>query len=185
MRFVKGTSEKLEPAIMAGMARHRHKVFVERLGWQLQCESGLEYDQFDRDDTLYVVAQGATGEVVGSARLLPTTRPYLLADVFPQLLNGVGAPASDDLWELSRFAAADFSSEATAPVSQFSSPIAVGLLRACLQFAAAQGARRLISVSPLGVERLLSRAGFRSHRAGPPMMVDGQPIFACFIELPA
>jgi N-acyl-L-homoserine lactone synthetase len=59
------------------------------------------------------------------------------------------------------------------------------LLRACLQFAAAQGARRLISVSPLGVERLLSRAGFRSHRAGPPMMVDGQPIFACFIELPA
>ncbi len=37
---------------MTNVARYRHKVFVERLGWQLRCENALEYDQFDRHDTV-------------------------------------------------------------------------------------------------------------------------------------
>jgi N-acyl-L-homoserine lactone synthetase len=41
----------------------------------------------------------------------------------------------------------------------------------------------LITVSPLGIERLLHRMGVNAHRAGPPMLVDGKPIFACWIEV--
>ncbi|MBL8509853.1 MAG: GNAT family N-acetyltransferase, partial [Chitinimonas sp.] len=95
-----------------GLARYRHRVFVEKLGWQLKCQDGLEFDQFDRPDTLYVVAQDQDDQVVGGARLLPTTRPYLLGEIFPQLLNGQPVPNSSDIWELSRFAAVDFSEAA-------------------------------------------------------------------------
>ncbi len=42
--------------------------------------------------------------MLGSWRLLPTTGPYMLRDVFPQLLHGVAAPAAADTWEISRFA---------------------------------------------------------------------------------
>jgi N-acyl-L-homoserine lactone synthetase len=49
--------------------------------------------------------------------------------------------------------------------------------------AAKQGAARLITVSPLGVERLLHRMGVHAHRAGPPVFVNGKPIFACWIEI--
>jgi N-acyl-L-homoserine lactone synthetase len=63
--------------------------------------------------------------------------------------------------------------------------VAVALLRATLHAAAQRGARWLITVSPLGVERLLRRAGFQAHRAGPPLIVDGQPIFACWIKVEA
>ncbi|HSW18141.1 MAG TPA: N-acylhomoserine lactone synthase, partial [Ramlibacter sp.] len=66
---------------------------------------------------------------------------------------------------------------------QFSSPVAVGLLEKAIEVAAAQGAQRLITVSPLGIERLLRREGFRARRAAPPKIIDGHPIFACWIEV--
>lgn len=182
MNIVTGTPADLSAEIMAGVARYRHKVFVEKLGWQLRCENALEYDQFDRDDTVYVVAYNRDHEVVGTARLLPTTRPYLLDEVFPHLLHGMEPPHSPDVWELSRFAAMDFSLQASSAVAQFSSPIAVGLMQASLECAARHGAKRFITVSPLGVERLLRIAGFRAHRLAPPTMVDGNPVFACSIS---
>ena len=82
MRITSGCSAELRPPLMTRLARYRHRVFVETLGWQLQCRDALEWDQFDRDDTLYVIAQNSAGDVIGTARLLPTTRPYLLS-VFP------------------------------------------------------------------------------------------------------
>jgi acyl homoserine lactone synthase len=178
-----GTSSFLSRELVARLARYRHKVFVEKLGWQLQTEDGMEFDQFDRPDTLYVIARNEDDQVVGGARLLPTTQPYLLGEVFPQLLNGLQVPRSDDVWELSRFAAVDLDVASSVFGGQFSSPIAVGLLQAAIDAAAQRGAKRLITVSPLGVERLLRKAGFEAHRAGPPMIVGGHPIFACWIEL--
>jgi acyl homoserine lactone synthase len=182
VNIVTGTPADLSLEIMAGVARYRHRVFVEKLGWQLQCENALEYDQFDRDDTVYVVAHNRGHQVVGTARLLPTTRPYLLDEVFPQLLHGLVPPHSPDVWELSRFAAVDFSVQGSSALAQFSSPVAVGLLQAALECAARHGAKRFITVSPLGVERLLRIAGFQAHRLAPPMMVDGNPVFACSIN---
>jgi acyl homoserine lactone synthase len=184
MKLTTGTSTSLHATLVAGMGDYRHRVFVQKLGWQLQCEDGLEYDQFDRDDTVYVIATDDDGEVVGTARLLPTTRPYLLDTVFPQLMGGQPLPCSRDVWELSRFAAVDFKASNTSAMGQFSSPVAVGLLRTALQAAADLGARRLVTVSPLGVERLLLRNGFRAHRAAPPVLTGGNPLFACWIECP-
>lgn len=165
------------------MAAYRHKVFVEHLGWDLHAPDGLEQDQFDRPDTVYVVARDDEGEICGCARLLPTTHPYLLSEVFPQLLNGAAPPSSPDIWELSRFAAVDFNSTNPSPLRQMSSDITLALLRSAVECAAQHGAARLITVSPLGIERLLRNTGFTAHRAGPPMRVDGHMIFASWIEV--
>jgi hypothetical protein len=43
--------------------------------------------------------------------------------------------------------------------------------------------QRLITVSPLGIERLIRRLGLQAHRAGPPMIIHGHAIFACWIEV--
>jgi len=173
----------LPTQLFGRLASYRHKVFVERLGWQLKAENGLEFDQFDRPDTVYVIARDEDDDVIGCARLLPTTRPYLLGEVFPELLNGLPPPASPEVWELSRFAAVDFNAAPSSPLGQFSSPIAVGLLRASIACAGEHGAKQLITVSPLGVERLLRKAGFEARRAGPPIIVDGHPVFACLIAV--
>lgn len=184
MDIIAGTQSTLAEDMMDGLARFRYRVFVEMLGWDLPCRDGLELDQFDREDTVYLVARKGA-DVVGTARLLPTHRPYLLGEVFPQLMGQQPLPKDPAVWELSRFTAIDLDA---APVGgatrQFSSPIAVELLHSALKLAAEYRVQRLITVSPLGIERLLRRAGFLAHRAAPPMVIDGHPIFACWIEVP-
>jgi acyl homoserine lactone synthase len=182
MNVISGTAGSLLGTYRQ-VAAYRYKVFVENLGWDLHAPDGLEQDQFDRPDTVYVVARDDEGEVCGCARLLPTTHPYLLSEVFPQLLNGAIPPNSPEIWELSRFAALDFNSPNQSPLRQMSSDITLALLRSAVDCAAKQGAKRLITVSPLGIERLLRNTGFKAHRAGPPTRVDGHLIFASWIEV--
>lgn len=185
MEFLAGTSESLAANLMSNLARYRHRVFVEKLGWDLACQGDLEFDQFDRPDTVYMAARREDGALAGVARLLPTDRPYLLGEVFPQLMGGLPLPRTSRVWELSRFAAVDFDSARTAgAMRQFSSPVTLSLLREVLALAAANGVHRLITVSPLGVERLLRRTGVIAHRAAPPVVINGHPIFACWIEVP-
>jgi len=183
MQLVTGSEKGLPEGFHTKVSRYRHAVFVERLGWDLPVQNGLELDQFDRPDTVYVAAQDDEGNVVGCARLLPTTKPYLLGEVFPELLNGLEPPCSEDVWELSRFAAVDLKRPAKPGNGQFSSTITARLLKESIACAAARGAKRLITVSPIGVERLIHRLGYESHRAGPPMVVNGYPLFACWIEV--
>jgi N-acyl-L-homoserine lactone synthetase len=183
MSVIAGKTGMLSEALFSKVAHYRHKVFVETLGWDLKTRNGEELDQFDRPDTVYVVGQDEHGQVNGCARLLPTNRPYLLGEVFPELLKGQTIPCTPDVWELSRFAAVDFNNRTSSALSQFSSEVAISLLQASIEAAIEQGAKRLITVSPIGIERLLRRAGFHCHRAGPPMIVGGHPIFACWIEL--
>lgn len=185
MNVIAGKTSAFTESMFSEVASYRYKVFIETLGWELETKNGEELDQFDRPDTVYVVSQDDAGKVNGCARLLPTNRPYLLGDIFPQLLNGLPVPCSADVWELSRFAAVDFNNRTSSALSQFSSEIAINLLRESIACAAAHGAKRLITVSPVGIERLLRRAGFHARRAGPPMIIDGHPIFACWIDVEA
>lgn len=183
MQFTSGTPQVLSQGMVSRIAAYRHKVFVEKLGWQLDCAIDRELDQFDREDTVYVVAEDECGDVIGTARLLPTHRPYLLGEIFPQLMGGASIPRSAEIWELSRFAAVDFNSQSPGPLGQFSSPLTLQLLKATAFVASSLGAQRLVTVSPLGVERLLRNSGFMAHRAGPPIILDGSPVLACWIEL--
>ncbi|HZX32187.1 MAG TPA: acyl-homoserine-lactone synthase [Rhodocyclaceae bacterium] len=185
MNIVSGNQNNLPQGIYSELSVYRHEVFVEMLGWQLDTPPGIEQDQFDRPDTVYVVAKNDEDCITGCARLLPTTQPYLLGEVFPELLNGMAPPCADDIWELSRFAAVDVRSATGTARAQLSSPIAVSLLQGAIRTAAELGAKRLITVSPIGIERLLRHAGFRAHRAGPPMVLGGHPLFACWIEIDA
>ena len=184
MNFIAGMASELARDDIRRMAAFRHDVFVEMLGWRLdESEPGQELDQFDVPETVYVIARDENDDrVLGTARLLPTTGPYLLADVFPELLHGLPPPRSPAIWELSRFAAVDMNADRTSALSQFSSPVAIELMRVTLAVASQLGAERLVSVSPLGIERLLRRAGFDAHRIARPVVVDGHPIFACMIE---
>ncbi|MCX7087723.1 MAG: GNAT family N-acetyltransferase, partial [Methylococcales bacterium] len=81
MDIIAGSATQLATDVIASLANYRYKVFVEQLGWQLDTPEGIELDQFDRPDTLYVVARNHAEEIIGCARLLPTTTPYLLEEI--------------------------------------------------------------------------------------------------------
>jgi acyl-homoserine lactone synthase len=81
--------------------RLRHKVFVEEMGWKNMAKpDGREMDQFDTKhavNMLYIEG----GNVLGYQRLLPSTRPYLLSEVMPELCE-VERPVGAHIWEVSR-----------------------------------------------------------------------------------
>lgn len=171
---------RLPHDLAADLGRYRRRVFVEQLGWALpSANECFERDEFDRDDTVYVFARNGQGEMCGCARLLPTTRPYLLQALFAELFaEDMPAPQSSAVWELSRFAAtsADSGSEnaewAVRP-----------MLAAVVECAAQLGARQLIGVTFASMERLFRRIGVHAHRAGPPKMIDGRMVVACWIDI--
>ena len=92
MEISTGNSLQLAGGVMTELSRYRHKVFVEKLGWNLKCTDGQELDQFDGPQARYVIGRNSGNAIIASARLLPTTQPYLLSEVFPYVLHGQPAP---------------------------------------------------------------------------------------------
>ncbi len=187
MNFQSGFSNQLSNTFKNDLFKYRHDIFVEKLGWNLAVNSSYEKDQFDHADTLYVVAKDSSDNITGCARLLPTTQPYLLKDVFPELLNGLLPPVSEDIWEISRLTNQLVSKKNIGPsignYGQISELSFIELLKEVIKVAKAQGAKKLISVSPVGIERLLRKAGVNVHRVGPAKIIDGHAILACWIEI--
>lgn len=84
------------------MHRQRHQLFVEEMGWSdLASPDGLEIDQFDNGDAVYLLALD-DGEVAGSMRLLPTWRRCMVTEVFPQFASEP-VPVGPELWEWTRY----------------------------------------------------------------------------------
>ena len=86
------------------MFRLRARAFHDRLNWDVKVTGGKERDRYDDEQPVYIIyCDHQAREVKGSLRLLPTTGPTLLADIFsdtlPEAVN-LSAPA---IWECSRF----------------------------------------------------------------------------------
>ena len=73
---VTGLEIQRRQAEVQEMFRQRHKVFKERLKWQVPSVDGLEFDEYDHPETLYLLCHDDAGRQIGSARILPTTGPY-------------------------------------------------------------------------------------------------------------
>ena len=182
MTVLTGTRSQLPDGLEAGLDTYRHKIFVDTLGWNLPTLGGLERDQFDRADTVYVIASQIDGVVCGCARLLPTTRAYLLAEVFPGLMNGMSLPCAPDVWELSRFSTKCVEGPAALSRDEARRHF-YAFFAAVVDAATTRGATRLITFTALGLERIVRAMGVHTHRIGPPQLIDGEPVLALWIEL--
>ncbi len=77
------------PELFDEMFRMRAEVFSGRLGWDVKVENGREIDRFDAEDPLYLLSlDERSGQLRGAVRLLPTTGPNMLRDVFSVLMPG-------------------------------------------------------------------------------------------------
>jgi acyl homoserine lactone synthase len=178
LQFSTGTRQQLPPQLFEQMGRYRRDVFTNQLGWELNTVNGMELDEFDGPDAVYVCSQGDEGNVNGVARLLPTTGPYLMEKVFPQLWGGNTLPCDRKIWELSRFAMVD-TAKTTGVLSHQASAVAAStLLRQVIKTAKLNGATSLITVSPVGMERLLRINGFYARRGGVSKLHHENPIVA-------
>lgn len=163
------------------MYRLRHQVFHQRLGWDVKSENGLEQDQFDDVDSVYMVATDDDDRVCGGWRLRPTTRHYMLSDIFPQLLNGHAVPRHRHIWEISRFAVDTSDASRTAGFSL--GQTARQLVRDTVRFAVDNHISQYVLVTSVAVERLLASTGLVLHRFGPPIKIGRVWSVACRVDI--
>jgi len=92
------------PHLIDEMFRLRARIFRDRLNWDVQVTDGLERDKYDDQQPVYVVySDDKARQVKGSLRLLPTTGPTLLGDVFSDTLPDAVNLCAPTIWECTRF----------------------------------------------------------------------------------
>lgn len=89
--------------LLRTMFQLRARVFHDELGWDVEVNEGLEYDAYDQLSPVYLVWQGEKNKaLLGSLRLLPTTGPTLLSDVFHDTLPADFNLSAPGIWEGTR-----------------------------------------------------------------------------------
>src|SRR3979409_1951247 len=90
--------------LMDEMFRLRARIFRDRLKWDVQVTDGKERDKYDDQAPVYLVyTDDEAREGKGSLRLLPTTGPTVLADIFSDTLPDAVHLSAPTIWECTRF----------------------------------------------------------------------------------
>ena len=159
-----------QPAVVEAMYRLRYRVFKERLKWSVSTEDGLERDDFDEHQPVYLMAMNDREHLVGTWRMLPTTGSYMLRDVFPMLLGGTEAPCDPSIWEGSRFAI-DCQYQGRSGLAALND-VTAEIFCAVVEFAMANGIDEVMTVYDIRIARLLARIGCRPKWRGPIVQIE-------------
>lgn len=161
--------------LMEEVWQFRHRQFVERLGWkELNSEDGRETDRFDSDDAIHLVAVNA-GTVVGYTRLLRTSGPHLLADVYPEIMEGHDWPRADDVYEWTRC----ISDEKAGRIGdiQASHMLITGVLEFCLL----AGIKGLIVETHPKLVTWMLETGYKVDPLNAPQVINAVPVVPVYI----
>lgn len=154
---------------LASQFRLRHKVFVERQRWGVPNWRGMEYDQYDTPATVYCVWRDDDGQVRGVARLAPTTIPYMIKDLWPDLVTEGPLPSEPRIWESTRLGIDhDLPKETRRQVLS-------ELILAYLEASLLHGVEGLIGIGYAWCwEHSFARQGWPVQRLGPNADIDGE-----------
>jgi acyl homoserine lactone synthase len=178
--LVRGHEARSRPDLMTQMFELRARVFSGRLGWAVEVHDGQERDRFDDLDPLYALSLTDDDKVVGTFRILRTTGPHMLSEVFRDLLPGGAALRSPTIWESTRFCVD--TRLARTKSGNGLSHVTGKLLASLLEIGVYAGLTHIITVVDLRMERVLRRAACPIDRLAPPRTIGGIPTVAILME---
>jgi acyl-homoserine lactone synthase len=154
--------------------RLRHEIFVEERNWgALRKPDGRDIDDYDNEDTIYLLALDDR-RVVGGYRLYPTTKPTMMSEVFPHLAAVRGCPSDPLVWEWSRFFVARDRRDGV---------LNLQLMAAAQEFCLEQGIERLCLVMETWWLPRFHDIGFVVTPLGLPMLIEDSWTMAATIEV--
>src|SRR3984893_12275140 len=124
--------------------RLRYRMFVERQRWTVPNYKDLEYDEFDTPAATYILSLDQHQRARGAARLIPTTRPYMVESLWADLVNSE-LPHCNSVWEASRFGC-DRDLDATTRRQ-----VIAELILGCQEFGIANGIHKYLGVMPVRI----------------------------------
>jgi acyl homoserine lactone synthase len=181
IRIVTKDSAERNVSILYQMHRVRKAVFKDRLGWDVTVSGELEVDEYDALGPSYLLSIDRHAAVNGCVRLLPTTGPNMLRDIFPSFVTRAAVPHGERVWEASRFAVSGNTTAAEAGLSQTTYELLIGVLK----FALSNGITMIACVVDVRMERILRRAGWQLERLGPVQRIGNATAMAGQLEVSA
>jgi len=163
------------------MHRIRKTVFRDRLGWDVTVNGELEVDEYDALGPSYLLSIDRYGTLNGCVRLLPTTGPNMLRDIFSSFVTKAAVPRGERVWEASRFAVSRNATAAEAGLSQTTYDLLIGVLK----FGLSNGISTIACVVDVRMERILKRAGWQLERLGPAHQIGNTIAIAGQLEVSA
>ena len=152
-----GSDRSNNQVVFGEMFRQRKIVFHDHKNWDVQIVDGqYEVDQYDREDTSYLMAFGRDDQLVGSVRLLSTATPHMMSGPFARMFPGVSL-TSPLIWEATRFVVWGDDSAQPNRVSTAACEILLGMCRFGLEY----GVRHITAVYEGGMGRLYRRCGLK------------------------
>jgi N-acyl-L-homoserine lactone synthetase len=157
--------------------RLRYKMFVERQKWSVPNYREFEYDEFDTPAATYILTVDEQHRVLGTARLIPTTRPYMIESLWPHLVDAE-LPHCNSIWEASRFGC-DHGLDASSRRN-----VVAQLILGCQEFGIAAGISRFLGVMPIRIFKYVIGAnGCPVTQIGPTVRMHGHNIAAASIDV--
>jgi acyl homoserine lactone synthase len=182
LKVIDGGYASLYSKEIDAMFRNRAEIFSERLGWDVVVKDGYERDEFDDANPLYLISVSPdTGQYWGSLRLLPTTGPNMLRDVFPQLLEGEYIESAT-IWESSRICARAVEGQPQRSGSGVNF-VLTELLLGIGEVGVAAGLTQIVSVFDARIFRVLKAAGCNPQIIGKPQRIGGVMSYAGLFDI--
>jgi acyl-homoserine lactone synthase len=164
-------------AVMRAMFEARKRVFVDLLSWDLPVLAGrYEIDQYDAPHARYLIVADTDHNHLASARLLPTTRPHILSDLFAGLCDAA-PPTGPSTWEITRFCL-DRSLRALERRRWRDA-----LVTALTHYALEHGITSYTGVAEQDWLGQILAFGWHAEPLGPPRTIDGMTLGALRIEI--
>ncbi|TNM59846.1 acyl-homoserine-lactone synthase [Aliirhizobium smilacinae] len=156
--------------------RIRHKIYVEEKRWREPSPDGMERDQFDTEHAVHLVGI-QEGRIIAGSRLVPTTQPHLLSEVFPHLCTRPGVLRHERVAEWTRgFVIPEFREKAGVTIkAQFCAAV----MEYCLN----QGIEQIGGIQEIYWLPLWKRFGWRVTVIGDAAAIDGVLCVPAYFEV--
>jgi N-acyl-L-homoserine lactone synthetase len=157
------------------MHKIRKLIFKDRMGWDVTIsDNDLEIDDFDLPETVYILARDESGRIAGVWRMLPSTSPSMIRKIWPEFLETLSMPISNNVWELSRFGVhtyTDGSRDHLHNVNKITAELIIALLKVCTM----AGINDVYTMYNRQIARSVGRIGFSAEETSKELTVCGKP----------
>lgn len=159
---------------LAEQHRLRYRVFVERAGWKVPNLNEMEWDQYDTPAAHYLIWRDEAGIARGVVRLSPTNIPWMIKDLWPELVTEMELPDSATVWEGTRLAV-----DPSAP-ARVRRRVRDELMLGIWEFGVAHGIEAFMHYTPMAfVRSVFWGNAIPTQLVGPVTPTDGIPCVTC------
>lgn len=163
--------------------RLRKRVFADQLNWEVPVIGDEERDEYDELGASYLVwCSEDRRTVYGLLRLMPTTGPTLLHDVFHATHGNSAALMRADVWEGTRMCIDEAALRRDMPEIDGAKAFSILFLALC-EMALGLGVRRMVSNYELAMSRIYRRAGLECEVHGHADGYGLRPVYCASFEV--